>query len=259
MSPLLTHVTRGTRFSELDAWRGSAVLGMIVYHAAYVCMAVFFGVLWHPAPVLRLFGWMVAFSFLLIFGIVAQLKWFRLTSVGLPFWQRYQQFARRGAVIGLAAGLVSLGTYIVMPQLFVRFGILHLLALSSFILPVFLKNTKTLLLSCVVVLVAWLCTAPISFVNSYWLLPLGLMPSTYRAIDHWPLVPFFIVPVLGAVVGKYLYPAGKRAKILDRLITQLPSAPHWLLFLGRHALAVYVLHAPVLWVVFWTMKQLSLR
>ncbi len=142
--------------------------------------------------------------------------------------------------IGAAAGLVTAGSWLVFPASAIYFGTLHAIALMSLIL---------LLLP----LPAWpaciLGVIAVGLGNGYantifddpalaWI---GLMTHKPLTEDYVPMLPWFGVCLIGYAATKALIQhksLGKLAKI-----RRLPRILEWL---GRHSLAIYLLHQPVL-------------
>lgn len=115
-----------TRLAVIDLARGLAVVAMAVYHLSWD-LSWFSLVDWPVAqgPGWRLFAGSIAGSFLFLAGVSLDLAHHN----GI----RWQAFWRRLAMIIAAAAAVSLATYFAFGSSFVRFGILHCIALSSLI------------------------------------------------------------------------------------------------------------------------------
>lgn len=208
------------RLRWLDLLRSSAILGMVVYHAAYD-LQVFHG--WDIDVMhgnWKLFQIGVASLFLLVSGISA------------GFWTTRDAFAKgwkRGWFILSAAMLVSLVTAIADERTWVSFGILHLLALAAFLLP-FLRRLHPVVLA----LLGIACIA---------LLPLDLMPRIV-SVDYVPPIPWLGPVLLGFAVGIPLSKRTPKPTEPSRMF-DLPAWP------GKHSLAIYLLHQPVIIAVLW--------
>ncbi len=95
------------------------------------------------------------------------------------------------------------------------------------------------------------------FAVSYWTIPLGLLPQgLFQMDDYLPLFPWLGYFLLGAEIGRIVYPFRQSA---------FRQPPAWLLaavkpleFLGRHSLLVYVLHQPILLSVLFALRALGL-
>ena len=169
-----------------------------------------------------------------------------LFLVGMGLWLghgrgvRWEGFLRRLALVALGAGLVSLGTWHAVPQAWVRYGILHSIAVSSMLALPFLRCPAWLTALAglgALALPRWVALeAPALF----WT---GLSGPVPPQVDFEPLFPW-IAPVLFGLAAAR---AADRAGLIDRL--RDPDPAPWLDRLawpGRHSLAIYLIHQPVL-------------
>lgn len=209
------------RWRWLDLLRTIAIVGMIVYHGA-------FDLQWYAGWMLdvtsgwwRVFQVCVAGLFLIVSGISAAV-WTRSNDAVRKGWHR-------GWRILAAAMLVSAVTAIADPATWVRFGVLHLIALAAFVLP-FLRALHPALLG----MLSVLCVA---------LTPLDLMPHM-TSVDYMPPIPWMAWILAGFAIGKPLtlrpHRPPRPSAILDTLA--LP---------GRYALWVYLAHQPILLGILW--------
>jgi uncharacterized membrane protein len=153
---------------------------------------------------------------------------------------------RRGLVV-LGWGLViSLATYLLDSQTYIRFGILHMQGSCMLLFPL-LKNLRP----------AWLAAAGTTvFFAGKWtaqltgpaiLLPFGVMPTGFQSLDYYPLLPWAGLFLFGAALGKLIF-AAPPAQASSQ------SQPVWatpLILAGRHSLAIYLIHQPVLIGLLW--------
>lgn len=227
------------RYPELDWLRTAAVIGMIVYHGAFD-LDVFYGRnLGVTGGWWKAFQESVAVLFLLLVGMS-----FAASSAGRTRHELHRRAWRRFLTIGGCALLVSAGTWLADPATYVRFGILHLIAVSALLLPLFAPLRERAGALGVLILLA----GPIlqGRTGAAWLLPLGVMPRGFQSVDWFPLIPWFGVILLGFAAGHALYVRGLRgAPAPASRFTRMLGWP------GRHALAVYLLHQPLLLALCW--------
>jgi uncharacterized membrane protein len=77
-----------------------------------------------------------------------------------------------------------------------------------------------------------------------WLLWLGIKQVGRSMVDHYPLIPWFGLALLGVFAGQTLYPNGQRRFALQDWSCSPPV--RGLAFLGRHSLPIYLIHQPIL-------------
>jgi uncharacterized membrane protein len=230
------------RFWEIDVLRGTAVVAMVLYHFSYD-LAYFglFNVGFFRSGLGLDAGRMIGGSFIFLAGLSLTLSYGRATasrpSGGKLFWK----YLSRGLRIFSYGLVITLSTWIFLPNEMILFGILHLIGASIILAYPFL-NLK---LSNVALGVA--CIA-IGFllrdldVDSPWFVWLGTDP-TFFMIDYWPIFPWFGVMLFGIAAGNALY--GDWRKHVASC-TPRPSAVRPLTFLGQHSLVLYLVHQPVL-------------
>jgi uncharacterized membrane protein len=236
---------RGTgapRLPQVDALRGVAIVAMIVYHFAFDLR--WFGLtradfdhdpFWLGARAL------IVSSFLLIVGISLVLA----DRAGTT----YPAFLRRVGIIAACALAVSIASYVAFPRTWIHFGILHCIAVASLLAwPLRRRPFAALALGAVVIAMGLLAAHP-AF-DSRWTSWLGFATAKPRTEDYVPLAPWAGVVFAGIAAGHALA-RSSFAPIAP--LGRLPAALHWL---GRHSLAVYMLHQPLLIGSLWLVLRL---
>ena len=235
-SPLPRTFAAGRRWAAVDCFRGGAILAMIAYHFCFDLawngwlVADFVNDwrwIWFRTPILG--------SFLFIAGV----------SLGLAEarGQGDAQFWRRVGIIAGAAALVSLGSYLMFPESFIYFGVLHAIALMSVLArPAVCLGAWTIALGLAVLAIGVTVQHPLfDRPLLHWV---GLMTVKPRTEDYVPLFPWFGLLLVGAGAGAW---AARNPRAVERLeMWTLPRALGWTAWLGRHSLAVYLLHQPLL-------------
>ncbi len=241
----MTSAARPPRIDALDVARGLALLAMATYHFAWDFE--FFGYA-DPGMTARgawkLYARGIASSFLILVGISLVLA--HANGIRWPgFWKRL-------AMVAGAAAAISVATYVAMPSGFIFFGILHQIALGSLLGLVFLRLPWQLTLAAAAAVIA----AP-HFLRSpmfdqpllWWL---GLAPLNPRSNDYVPVFPWFGAILVGIAMANL---AG-RLNLWPHLAALKPGG--WarpFRFAGRHSLAVYLIHQPVLIACVWIFSQ----
>ncbi|MEX5729875.1 putative membrane protein [Rhodovulum iodosum] len=221
------------RLQWIDLARSTALLGMVVFHFAHDLE--FFGFV--DAGTTLTGGWavfarIVAGSFLFISGV----------SFVVAYQNRFRARAwvKRLIRIAGAACIISLVTYAALPSRFIYFGILHAIAGASVIGLVFLRMPAWLVAAAALAVVIADATLGRALFTSPWLAWTGLSAAVRPSVDFVPLVPWLSAFLAGMALAKAVPPAG----IEPGWPSALPV--HLLAWPGRHSLAVYLLHQPVL-------------
>ena len=220
------------RVEGLDALRGVAILAMVVYHFCFDLR--YFGVArWDFEHDIR---WLAArtlilSSFLLIAGISAALA--RRDPAADARWPRHV------AVIGGAALLVTAASAMMFPRSFIWFGVLHAIALSLLLARPLIDRPRAALAAGVIVIAAGVMLSSQHFDNRMlgWL---GFMTGKPMTEDYVPLFPWSGVLFLGIAAGHALVASN------FAMLAPLARMPRALRLLGRHSLAVYLVHQPLL-------------
>jgi uncharacterized membrane protein len=229
-----SYISRHKRFWEIDLVRTVALLGLLTFHTHEVLY--YFDLIHDP---LRYGVW----------------HWIRLVNAGLFIFtagvsltiaysrgKRMSSFMFRGLKIFGLGMLITLLSLLVVPDAYVRFGILHFFGIAFILAPFFLRfRYINLILGAALLALGFYLIEQGIFVDSPWLL--WLMPYRFWTLDYWPLLPWFGLFLVGMFFGKILYPEGNRRFHIPELSNPVASG---FMLPGRHPLLVYLAHLPVI-------------
>ena len=230
-----------SRIEAIDLMRGAALVAMIVYHFAWDLE--FFG--YAPEGMTRETGWVlfargIASSFLFLVGVSLYLA----HAQGI----RTRSFVKRMAMVAGAALVITAATWFATPQGFIFFGILHHIALASILGLAFLRVPTLVTIAVAIAVIA----APSYLRHAFFDHPAwwwtGLSTANPRSNDYVPLFPWFGAVLLGIAAARL----GVATGFFERLAPWQPGS--WsrpVRFAGRHSLAVYLIHQPVLIGALW--------
>lgn len=221
------------RFIEIDYLRVIAIALMISYHLAYDLQTYYgFETNLH-GPLWSMLEKISAGTFLLLTGLCFTLSW--------KSTPQYGKYLKRGATIFLYASVISIVTYMFDPPTYVRFGILHLIAVTTVLLPMFLPLGK--LNAPIGLLMLWLGSlTKKAVVHTSLLIPLGFVPPDFGSVDYFPLLPWTGITLIGMACG-YLYrTTTTEAQSLgsENKLTKIITA------ISKQSLLIYMLHQPIL-------------
>jgi len=245
------------RFWEIDVLRGLAIMLMVIYHLIFDL--TYFGIFSFnlSSGFLWWFARAVAFIFLFLVGVSLTLSYTRsqLKGIRQENGALFPKYLKRGVKIFSLGLLVTLATWMFIPEDFIVFGVLHFIGMAIVLEYPFLnKKYLNLVLGFIFIIAGFiLAQFPVSY---SWLLWLGLKPAGFITVDYFPLFPWLGVVSLGIFTGKILYPGYKRRFHLPNL-SKNPSIEIFS-FMGRHSLLIYLLHQPLLIMILYLIGVLDL-
>ena len=236
--------TEGTRIVALDLARTGALVAMAIYHFAFDLQM--FGYL-APGTVfsgpLRALALTTAASFLCLAGVSL------ILAQGAAL--RLRPFLRRLAMIVGAALVISVGSYIWAPQAYIYFGILHAIAALSLV-GLALRRLARLGAGRALAGLAFALPDLVAL-SPRWLVWTGLVTPPRPALDFVPIFPWAAAFLAGMALGRLGQATGFWARLRG------PGTPlaRGLGWPGRHSLAVYLIHQPVLIGLIWLVTRLT--
>ena len=210
------------RIDELDSLRATALVMMLVSNFVtdlnhFEIMDVERGDQW---------WWLARITASLFVGI-SGVSYFLAHRLEYDFAKTFDRTKR----LIFWAFAITIITYIFEPSAYVRFGVLHLLALASIVaFPVARKPEFALGIGLILLVIPLSSNS-----NLVWL---GLRETGFFAVDYFPLKPWLGVFFISLALASRLYPEGKP-------LTGIQWPEKWLWF-GRNTLIIYVVHQPIL-------------
>ena len=243
------------RIWELDLLRGICVALMVLDHVLFDIGFVFCGD-WFPDggegiiysiccfakdfywewPVRIFFHYAVVAGFIFSCGISCSLSRSNL---------------RRGLIllgVALALSAVTFGMDMIFhtQSFFIKFGVLHMLAVSILVYAVLQKskarNILCLALGAAILAAALFIDPQTTEISGFIPFALGISNNTWSG-DYFPIIPWLGWVLIGAAAGSKLYK--KRCSLFPKGGKNPLLRPfRWL---GTHALIIYVLHQPLIY------------
>jgi len=230
------------RVAGLDALRGVAIVAMVAYHFAFDL--AYFRITtsnFYRDPFWLHSRTAILSSFLLLAGVSLVLA--ERDGAGRA------RFRRHVARIAACAFAVSAASYLVFPRSFIWFGVLHAIALSLVLIrPLASRPGLALALGIAIIAVGNTLAWPVFDQRALgWIGFATVKPVTE---DYVPLAPWTGVMLVGIAAGHAL------VRNEFRIVAPLARLPAALAWLGRHSLAVYMLHQPILLGVLWVVARM---
>ncbi|MBS3773138.1 MAG: DUF1624 domain-containing protein [Candidatus Thermoplasmatota archaeon] len=230
------------RFWEIDATRAVAILMMVTFHVVYDLDHFGSADIGATSGFWRMFAQATASLFLLLVGVSLTLSHSRasrrLGGKTLPL-----KYLKRGFRIFLYGMAITVVTWLFLPDGIILFGILHCIGLSIILAYPLLGRPRLALPFGLTCIAAGIVVNSVE-AGTNLLLWLGVRTGDMYMFDYFPLLPWLGVVLLGVFTGSMLYPDGERR-------FHLPDVTGWpmaglLSWMGRHSLAIYLAHQPVL-------------
>ncbi len=210
------------RIDELDSLRATALVMMLVLN--FVTDLNHFGIM--NTETGDQWWWLARIAASLFVGI-SGVSYFLAHRLEYDFTKTSGRTKR----LIFWAFVITIITYIFEPSAYVRFGVLHLLALASIVaFPVARKPEFALGIGLILLIIPLSSNS-----NLVWL---GLRETGFIAVDYFPLNPWLGIFFIGLALASRIYPEGKP-------LTEIQWPEKWLWF-GRNTLTIYVIHQPIL-------------
>ena len=236
-------------YGLLDTVRGVCILSMVAYHGMYDLVDIFgLPSAWYTGLPGYIWQQSICWTFILLSGMC---------------WQLSRHHVKRGLLLVGCGAAISLITWLVMPSQRILYGVLNLLGLSALLLIPLDKALRKL--------PPWLGLAgagalffltrgvPRGYLGfeglRLWDLPaalyqwdalavLGFHSPGFSSTDYFPLLPWFFLYLAGYFLWRVLTPHRKVLELLQPGLRPLS-------FVGRYSLLIYLVHQPLLMVLFW--------
>lgn len=219
-----------TRYLELDFLRGIAVFLMIIFHISYDLNYFHFiqiDIYNHHSNLWKYFRNIIVTLFLLSMGI----------SLSIAYEKKFdkRKILKQFYTLFFSSLSITIVTYILYPKYFIYFGILHFITLSFILGLLFVRHSIiALVLGFMIIIFSYFNLIHLHFIYQYFQ---SLLSLPHKTKDFINFFPWFGVVLIGIFLGKYklfLFPIKK-----DFLTKKI-------IFLGQHALPIYLIHQPFL-------------
>ena len=242
-------------YGLLDTVRGLCILSMAAYHGMYDLVDIFgLPSAWYTGLPGYIWQQSICWTFILLSGMC---------------WQLSRHHVKRGLILVGCGAAITLITWLVMPSQRILYGVLNLLGLSALLLipldkvyrkiPAWAGLGGALLLFALTKNVSRgslgfeglvLCRLPRWLYATDLLAVVGFPSPSFWSTDYFPLLPWFFLFCAGYFLWSLL-DKSPRAKELLRPGLRPVS------FLGRHSLAIYLIHQPALMAVFTVLGRIA--
>ncbi len=227
------------RLFGLDFFRGIALLLMISFHFCYDLEYFHihnFHI--HTNPFFLKFRIVIVSMFLFAVGISLVL----VHKNGINF----KSLKKRVVLLGAASLAITLVTFFIFPHSWVYFGVLHFILIASIVGIFFINRPYISLFLGIIILVLYFFGLLSMHPLFRFLAPILHLP--YFTQDLVPFIPWFSVVLFGIAFASLDF----HTKIFSNKIFSFQKyLSNLIRFLGQNSLAVYLLHQPILFGIFY--------
>lgn len=232
-----------SRVRVYDVIRGLCVVSMVGFHYCYdLVELVGVDLPWFRPPFEDVWRASISWTFLFLSGIMCSYS---------------HNNMRRAVKYGLVAFLIWVVTYTAAVDIPISFGIIFCMSASTLLYAILRKLgieprgiASLMALFCLFLVLLKLpygylqlgrlkIDLPTCLYSTEWISWLGFPGPKFSSGDYYPILPYSLMFLAGSAVGPIL-----RSAEIPKTIEKISCPP--LEFIGRHALAVYVAHQPLL-------------
>jgi uncharacterized membrane protein len=274
------------RLLEIDLVKGIAVILMMTFHVFY--LPKYMGLdISSDALILKIIARISQFIFITLVGVNMVISYQRNKKKNKDnkdnnnkdnksygdLYKNSNTFKQisRAAYIFVTGMCISLVTYLLFDDWYVKFGILHFIGISILLLFKFVDNNYVLIPANILVLVLWgLKTIGgggglglyryFSWVPERLAFITGLYNTSFKAMDHFPIVPWIAVMINGILIGKLMYTKSERnypilKKINDKVEENKPL--QIIAKIGQYSFRIYLVHYVVIYLMWRAYKEIK--
>tara|TARA_Y100000768_G_C23968725_1_gene679343 strand:+ start:478 stop:1242 length:765 start_codon:yes stop_codon:yes gene_type:complete len=247
------------RYQEIDILKGVAVICMVIFHFFYFPNQYGFKEINYNTNFLNTLAKIAQIIFIGSVGINLTLSYDRSEKKNESKKDYYKkQFFRIFKILGFAL-FMTIFSYILFKDKFIKFGILHFIAITSLLLfPLINKKLIIQIITIISIIIYYLIkTNPTLFSNVPEKLAfvLGFYNNSYSSIDHFSIFPWIIITLLGINIG-YIIKDNKPE--LPRFIKN-NFISNSLEKTGKYSLEIYAIHWIVLYIIFCQLYSKTMR
>lgn len=234
------------RLYLLDTIRGILIIGVVIYHLLYDLSDIFdMNIVWLNDWWANLIRDVGAGSFIFISGMACHLS---------------RNNTKRGIKAILVAILISVVTYIVLPDEFILFGIIHFLGVCMILYDSIGKwfNKLPLAFGALIFFVIFMLSFNVYFgyIGIQGFFTINLPSFLYGNVvgfvlgfgkganipsaDYYPIFPWIFLFISGIITGNYFKKDSINPVFYKNYVPVISN-------IGRHTMIIYILHQPIMY------------
>lgn len=242
------------RLFLLDYLRGIAFILMVIYHI-FLFLKLFTNISININNIfLKLFGIFARYLFIILFGFSLYLSYYKYKDNYKEYKKKYIQKIK---LLFISSIYITLFTYIILPEKYVYFGVLHFMCLSMILLYYIINkyNILIFLLIILTILSIYMNNYKIYYITNN--IVIGILGLGYykSSMDHFKLLKWLNVVIIGILLGhriinnKYIslknnISEKKNTNDTNKLLVNLK-------WIGSNTLFLYNIHFPIIYIIIY--------
>ena len=235
------------RFVDIDFFKGIAILCMITFHYFYYPTQMGIPGYNYNTPILRLIAKIAQVIFIVCSGMNLSIS-YENNKEDMDIYYKKQK--ERIIKLYCYAFILSIVSYFLFYEKWIKFGILHFMAKMALLFYGLVHSDTILLIIGIIILLLttlkyytpslfYKIPSPIAFIA-------GFYNSKYSSFDHFSIIPWSILYILGIFLGKLLYKHPHQ--FLPKSIEKATKTS--IIKIGKYSLEIYMIHWIVLYLIF---------
>lgn len=238
------------RIDILDKLRGSAFILMFIFHI-FVAINLFTNKYYNlDSSIIKYIGIIARYLFLLLLGISLYLSYKNSKNE-----DDYKKKQMKRSIQLLSIGIyVTIITYLVIPDKYIVFGILHFMAIIILILFNFVNNIPLLLI--IFISIEFIKNIQLDYINdgSFKSFIKGIFGFSFykNTIDHFYILKWINLVIIGILIGHIINYINNFNKLHDKNkkpIIKKSNNNCLLTKIGKNTLILYIIHLPILYII----------
>lgn len=243
------------RYGIIDLGKGIAIILMIFFHIFYFPNVYGYEEFQWNTLSLRIIAKIAQFIFITFAGINIYLSYHsnKEKNKDKDYYKIFiKKHLTRIFKLSIIALSLSFFSYLIFGELWIKFGILHFMALGSLLVTPYIDNQMINIFVIFLILlfkiynkklrqIFYFIPPKIAFIS-------GLYTS-YPSMDHFPLIPWLALMSIGLLIGKYIVTL-KNKELIDNKNKNKNIISKSLSWIGKNSLEIYIVHWIILYVFF---------
>lgn len=238
-------MNKSERIHWVDSLRGMAILAMVIFHILFDFSYSGLTAINTETGLPHLLARFSQITFLTLVGFSLYLS-FRKCKKYILFLKKQ---IRRSTFILLCALLITITTYFLYPEVYIRFGVLHFIGLAIIIGSLIMPVKSLVFLSIFLSPFAHFYFSSLS-TNNPFLLPFGAYSETFASLDYFPFFLWFPLVCIGMLIAELLDKKSLMGKF--NLLSYSPLS-----YIGKRSLLIYLIHQPIIIFTIYLIKVIK--